>query len=199
MIQDVGREVYLPGLREDQPGTGTVSCDRQRLGRSRPAGDDPVREVRGASAAQSASRTLRLSPPHLTDPSQQRTVVDWIKYLPREQLCGPDDPSSRQQRLWSGPPGISKRFGVPLAQSGRSSRMHRTCGAINPNGWSQSTGMAGREIARRAQRACLTTIRTTHSRRIQAVAMVEDIARLRSFAGSDRQSCRSDRCVGESA
>ena len=53
------REVHLPGLREDQPGSGAVPCDRQGLGRPQPAGDDPVREVRAASAAQPPGRTLR--------------------------------------------------------------------------------------------------------------------------------------------
>src|ERR1700680_4294532 len=53
------REVHLPRLREDQPGSGTIPCDRARLGRSHPAGDDPVREVRTASATEPPSRTLR--------------------------------------------------------------------------------------------------------------------------------------------
>ena len=53
------REVHLPGLREDQPGSGALPCDRQGLGRPQPAGDDPVREVWAASAAQPPGRTLR--------------------------------------------------------------------------------------------------------------------------------------------
>src|SRR6266516_271550 len=53
------REVHLPGLREDQPGSGAIPCDRQGLGWSEPARDDPVREVWAASAAQSPGRTLR--------------------------------------------------------------------------------------------------------------------------------------------
>src|SRR5947208_16346636 len=52
------REVHLPGLREDQPGAGAVPCDRQGLGRPQPAVDDPVREVRAASAAQPPGRAL---------------------------------------------------------------------------------------------------------------------------------------------
>src|SRR5271170_6264448 len=52
------REVHLPGLREDQPGSRAVPCDREGLGRSQSSGDDPVREVWAASAAQSPSRTL---------------------------------------------------------------------------------------------------------------------------------------------
>src|SRR3954447_1869561 len=52
------REVYLPRLREDQPGAGPLSCNPTRLGRPEPAGDDPVREVRAASAVEPPSRTL---------------------------------------------------------------------------------------------------------------------------------------------
>ena len=52
------REVHLPRLREDQPGAGAVSCDPPRLGRPQPAGDDPVREVRAASAAEPPGRAL---------------------------------------------------------------------------------------------------------------------------------------------
>src|ERR1700687_5546008 len=53
------REIHLPRLREDQPGPGPVPCDRPGLGRSQSSGDDPVREVRAASAAQPPGRTLR--------------------------------------------------------------------------------------------------------------------------------------------
>src|SRR3954452_6976891 len=53
------REVYLPRLREDQPGTGALSCDPARLGRPELVGDDPVREVRAASAVEPPGRTLR--------------------------------------------------------------------------------------------------------------------------------------------
>src|SRR5215218_7835099 len=52
------REVYLPRLREDQSGAGTLSCDPARLGRAEPVGDDPVREVRAASAIEPPGRTL---------------------------------------------------------------------------------------------------------------------------------------------
>jgi transposase len=52
------REIHLPGLREDQSGAGTISCDRPRLGRPEPLGDDPVREVRAASALEPPGRTL---------------------------------------------------------------------------------------------------------------------------------------------
>jgi transposase len=47
-------EVHLPGLREDQPGAGAVPRDPARLGRPQLVGDDPVREVRAASAAEPA-------------------------------------------------------------------------------------------------------------------------------------------------
>ena len=55
---DGAREVHLPGLREDQPAAGAVPSDAAGLGRAEPAGDDPVREVRPASAAQPAGRAL---------------------------------------------------------------------------------------------------------------------------------------------
>ena len=51
-------EVLLPGLREDQPGTGAVPRDREGLGRTQPAGDGAVREVWPAPAAQPAGRAL---------------------------------------------------------------------------------------------------------------------------------------------
>ena len=52
------REVLLPGLRAHQPAPGAVPRDPARLGRAEPAVDDPVREVRPASAAQSSGRAL---------------------------------------------------------------------------------------------------------------------------------------------
>src|SRR5215212_668671 len=52
------REVHLPRLREDQPGAGAFSCDPARLGRPEPVGDDPVREVRAASAVTPPGRAL---------------------------------------------------------------------------------------------------------------------------------------------
>jgi len=58
VIQHSAREVHLPRLREDQPGAGTVPCHRARLGRPEPVGDDPVREVRAASAAEPPSGAL---------------------------------------------------------------------------------------------------------------------------------------------
>ena len=51
-------EVHLPGLREDQPGSGAVPRDRQGLGRTQPAGDGAVREVWPAPAAEPAGRAL---------------------------------------------------------------------------------------------------------------------------------------------
>ena len=48
----------MPGLREDQPGAGAVPCRSAGLGGPEPAGDDRVREVRPASAAQPAGRPL---------------------------------------------------------------------------------------------------------------------------------------------
>jgi len=51
-------KVQLPGLREDQSDAGPVPCDRPGLGRPKPLGDDPVREVRPASAVEPAGRAL---------------------------------------------------------------------------------------------------------------------------------------------
>ena len=56
---DRAREVHLPRLREDLRATGTLPRHPARPGRRQPAGDDPVREVRGASAAQPPERALR--------------------------------------------------------------------------------------------------------------------------------------------
>ena len=51
VIQTVREKFSLPGLRDDHPAAGAVPCDAARLRRAEPAGDDPVREVRPASAA----------------------------------------------------------------------------------------------------------------------------------------------------
>ena len=59
VVPDGAREVHLPALREDQPAAGAVPPDTAGLGRPQPAGDDPVREVRAASAAEPAARPLR--------------------------------------------------------------------------------------------------------------------------------------------
>ena len=55
---DRAREVHLPRLRADQPAAGAVPSDPARLGRAEPAGHDPVREVRPASAAEPPERAL---------------------------------------------------------------------------------------------------------------------------------------------
>ena len=55
---DRPREVHLPALREDQPATRPVPPDPAGLGRSQPARDDRVRDVRPASAPEPAGRTL---------------------------------------------------------------------------------------------------------------------------------------------
>ena len=52
------REVRLPRLREDQPGTRALPCDAERLRRPQSLGHDPVREVWPASAAEPPSRAL---------------------------------------------------------------------------------------------------------------------------------------------
>ena len=61
VIQHVREKFTCRDLREDQPSAGRRStCDREGLGFGpQSAGDDPVREVRAASAAQPPSRTLR--------------------------------------------------------------------------------------------------------------------------------------------
>ena len=56
---DGAREVLVPGLRDDHAAAGAVPCDAARLCRAEPAGDDPVREVRPAPAAEPAERALR--------------------------------------------------------------------------------------------------------------------------------------------
>jgi transposase len=58
VIQHV-REKFSPRLRDHRPGAGAVPRRAPRLGGSQPAGDDPVREVRPASAAQPPGRALR--------------------------------------------------------------------------------------------------------------------------------------------
>ena len=52
------REDDLPGLRDDQRAAGAVPRHAARLGRPEPPRDAAVREVRPASAAEPASRTL---------------------------------------------------------------------------------------------------------------------------------------------
>ena len=42
VIETVRGEVYLPGLREDQPGPGAVPRDRQGLGRPQSSGNGAV-------------------------------------------------------------------------------------------------------------------------------------------------------------
>ncbi len=55
---DGAREVHLPPLREDLAGSGTVPSHFTRLGRAEPFGDDPLREVRPASAPEPTGRAL---------------------------------------------------------------------------------------------------------------------------------------------
>jgi transposase len=56
---DRSGEVHLPPLRDDHPATGAVSSDRPGTCRGEPVGDDPLRQVRRAPAAQPAKRELR--------------------------------------------------------------------------------------------------------------------------------------------
>ena len=56
--RDGARKVHLPRLRENQPGAGAIPCDRAGLGGPEPAGHDPVREVRPASAVEPSGRAL---------------------------------------------------------------------------------------------------------------------------------------------
>ena len=56
---DGAREVLVPGLRDDHPAAGALPRDAARLCRPQPAGHDPVREVRPASALEPAERALR--------------------------------------------------------------------------------------------------------------------------------------------
>ena len=56
---DGAGEVLVPGMRDDHAAAGAVPCDAARLRRTEPAGHDPVREVRPASAAEPPERTLQ--------------------------------------------------------------------------------------------------------------------------------------------
>ncbi len=58
VIQTVREKFTLPGLREDLATAGAVPRDPARLGGREPVGDDPVREVWPASAAEPAERAL---------------------------------------------------------------------------------------------------------------------------------------------
>ena len=51
VIQTVREKFTLPRLRDDHAAAGAVPRDAARLCRAEPAGHDPVREVRAASAA----------------------------------------------------------------------------------------------------------------------------------------------------
>ena len=55
---DGAREVLVPGLRDDHAAAGALPCHAARLCRPEPAGHDPVREVRPASAAEPPERAL---------------------------------------------------------------------------------------------------------------------------------------------
>ena len=56
---DGAGKVLVPGMREDHAAAGAVPRDAARLCRTEPAGHDPVREVRPASAAEPPKRTIR--------------------------------------------------------------------------------------------------------------------------------------------
>jgi hypothetical protein len=60
MVRDRARagEVQLPVVRDDHAAAGAVPCDRARLCRPEPAGDDAGGEVCQPPAAQSAERAL---------------------------------------------------------------------------------------------------------------------------------------------
>ena len=55
---DRAREVHLPVVREDHPAAGAVPRHPARPCRAEPAGDDPLRQVWRASAAEPAERNL---------------------------------------------------------------------------------------------------------------------------------------------
>ena len=55
---DRAREVHLPVLREDHPAARTLSRHRPRAGWGELVGDDPLRQVWRASAAQPAERIV---------------------------------------------------------------------------------------------------------------------------------------------
>jgi hypothetical protein len=58
VIQTVRERFSCRLVRDDHAATSALPRDAARLCRAEPSGDDPVREVRPASAAQSLKRTL---------------------------------------------------------------------------------------------------------------------------------------------
>jgi hypothetical protein len=50
---------HLPLVREDHPAAGPVPCHRPSAGRGEPVGDDPLRQVRRASAIEPAEPIVR--------------------------------------------------------------------------------------------------------------------------------------------
>jgi len=58
VIQTVRGEVHLPPLRDDHAAASAVPSDRTRTRRGEPAGDDPLRQVRRASAIEPPERQL---------------------------------------------------------------------------------------------------------------------------------------------
>ena len=59
VIQTVREKFSCRDCESVSPGAGPVPCDSSGLGRPQPPGDDRVREVRPASAAEPPGRTLR--------------------------------------------------------------------------------------------------------------------------------------------
>jgi hypothetical protein len=56
---DRSREVQLPVMPEDHPAARTLPRHCAGARRGKPAGDDPLRQVRAASASQPTKRGLR--------------------------------------------------------------------------------------------------------------------------------------------
>ncbi len=59
VIETVREKFLVSRLRKDQPGAGAVPCGPEGMGGPEPLGDDCVREVRPAPAAEPAGRALR--------------------------------------------------------------------------------------------------------------------------------------------
>ena len=72
---DRPREVHLPVVREDHPAAGAVPRHPARPCRAEPAGDDPLRQVRRASAAQPAERDAM---PARASTSTSRRLADQV-------------------------------------------------------------------------------------------------------------------------
>jgi hypothetical protein len=154
-------EVHLPGLREDHPAACAVPPDAARLGRPEPAGDDPVREVRPAPAAEPGGRALcprgRRSQPPRPDRSPWKPM-SW-----RRSGCTATTPRCRCSPR-AGPPPAGSSFG-PTSATTAPRRRCAACRAVpllkRPQGRASRTApralvrhAAGRRLCRLPRALC---------------------------------------------